>query len=126
MTVRTAVLVLLAAATAALGAPAAAQARSCTPPKYPGQGYFTTLQVTGTSCAGGRDLMRAHYRCRTKRGVKGRCARAGGYTCSETRRSIPTEFNARVSCRTGGRRVVFPYQQTTCAPGAGSARPCAA
>ena len=113
MTARSIVLALLAAAAAAIAAPAGAQARSCTPPKYPGQGYFTTLQVSGTSCTGGRDLMRAHYRCRIKRGVKGRCGSVGGYRCTETRRSIPTEFNARVSCRNGARHVVFTYQQNT-------------
>lgn len=114
-----------AAATLVLGAavavPAATgatghAARTCTPPKYPGQGYFTTLTVTRTGCATGRKVALGHYRCRLRNGGrKGYCrSRVSGFRCTEgARNAIPTEFNARVTCRKGTARVVFTYQQDT-------------
>jgi hypothetical protein len=107
---------LLAAvvASAASAAPVARAAKTCTPPKYPGQGYFTSLQVTGTSCTTGKKLALAYYRCRVKSGVKGRCTkRVLHYKCSEHRTSIPTEINARVTCKRGSAKVVHTYQQNT-------------
>lgn len=110
-----AVALLLAAvlAPAAHAAPAASAAKSCATPKYPGQGYFTSLKVKGTGCAKGRKVALAHHDCRTEDGPKGRCTRkVRRYRCSETRgAAIPTEYNARVTCRKGARRVVFTYQQ---------------
>jgi hypothetical protein len=105
--------VCLAAVAAA--APATASARSCTPPDYPGSGYFTSLKVSHVSCSTGRTVTLAHYRCRTENGRKGRCKRrVRGYRCSENRFStIPTEFNARVTCKRGARRVIYTYQQNT-------------
>jgi hypothetical protein len=95
-------------------APQAHAARSCTPPKYPGDGYFTSLLVTGTTCARGKEVALAYYRCRTKTGRRGRChRRVLRYTCREERTSIPTEINARVTCRRGGAKVVHTYQQNT-------------
>jgi hypothetical protein len=94
--------------------PAAASARSCSPPKYPGDGYFTSLSVTGTSCATGRSVALAHYRCRIKKGIRGRCTtRVLRFSCSERRTSIATQFEARVTCRRGGARVIHSYQQNT-------------
>jgi hypothetical protein len=110
----------LAAATAALCAigvtaagasPSAHASRSCSPPKYPGQGYFTSLQVAHTSCATGKKVTLAHYHCRVKHGRKGRCSSVLGYRCSETRRSIATEFTSRVTCKRGTRKVVYTYEQ---------------
>jgi hypothetical protein len=110
----------LAAATAALVAlgatvagasPAGHAARSCAPPKYPGQGYFTSLQVAHVSCATGKKVTLAHYRCRIKHGRKGHCGRVLHYRCTETRRSIPTEYTSRVTCKRGSRKVVYTYEQ---------------
>jgi hypothetical protein len=36
-----------------------------------------------------------------------------GYSCSERRNTIPTEIDARVTCRRGSKRVVYTYQQNT-------------
>jgi len=36
-----------------------------------------------------------------------------GNRCSEQRNSIPTEINARVTCRKGDAKVVYTYQQNT-------------
>jgi hypothetical protein len=90
------------------------RSRTCAAPKYPGSGYFTSLTVSGVSCATGRKVTLAYYRCRIRHGVKGRCtSRVLGYTCRETRYSIPTEFDARVICRQPGKKVVHTYQQFT-------------
>ncbi|MCW2966358.1 MAG: hypothetical protein JWM71_130, partial [Solirubrobacteraceae bacterium] len=94
-------------------APAAHAAATCSAPKYPGQGYFTSLKVAHVSCATGKKVTLAHYRCRTKHGIRGKCARVDGYKCSEHRNSIPTEFDSRVTCVSGSRRVVYTYQQNT-------------
>jgi hypothetical protein len=93
-------------------AAAARAARTCGPPEYPGSGYFTSLSVTRVTCATGRSLTLAHYRCRTRSGPGGRCTgRVRGYTCTERRTSIATEIDGRVTCRRAGRRVVYSYQQ---------------
>jgi hypothetical protein len=106
---------MLALAVCAISARAdsgALAARSCTAPDYPGSGYFTSLTVKRTTCAAGRKLARAYYRCRTETGPAGRCQRRVlGYTCSEQRNSIPTELDARVRCKRGAKRVTHTYQQ---------------
>jgi hypothetical protein len=109
-------LAVLLAATLAVAAtagahPTAHSARTCAPGKYPGQGYFQRLVVTHVSCATGKRVMRAHYRCRTRHGRKGRCASVLGYRCREVRNGISTEYNARVTCTRGSRKVVYYYQQ---------------
>ena len=108
------VVVALAVAAGASASPIASAAAACTPPKYPGSGYFTSLSVRHTSCATGRKVTLAYYHCRLRHGVKGRCtSRVLGYSCREKRQSIPTEIDARVTCTRGSRRVVHTYQQNT-------------
>ena len=112
---RTLAIVVLAGACLALGA-TQASAANCNPPTYrSGQGYFTSLKVTRTSCSTGSRVARAHYSCRTKNGKSGRCSRRVlNFRCSESRPSsqrTADEYNARVTCRRGSRRVVFTYQQ---------------
>jgi hypothetical protein len=97
----------------ALALPSSAQAATCTAPKYPGSGYFTSLKVSKVSCSTGRSVTLSHYRCRTRSGPKGRCGRASGYRCSERRTTISTEINGRVTCKRGSRSVVYTYQQNT-------------
>lgn len=105
---------LLAPTLSSASSSAAHAARTCSPPKYPGSGYFTSVTVRGVSCATGRKVVLAHYRCRTRSGRAGRCRRSVlRYRCSETRRTIATEINGRVSCRRGGRRFAYTYQQNT-------------
>jgi hypothetical protein len=105
------------AALPAMAAPAAHTAGSCAVPRYPGSGYFTSLRVSSTSCSTGRKVALAHYHCRRANGIRGRCHHAVlGYSCTEYRPTsgrIPTQYNARVTCKRGGRRVVFTYQQNT-------------
>jgi hypothetical protein len=109
-----AVALMAFAASAALAGTPTRTARSCTPPKYPGVGYFTTLTVKGTSCATGKKLVLAYYRCRIRNGKAGRChSTVLGYTCHEKRNTIPTEIDARVTCRRHTATVVHTYQQDT-------------
>ena len=114
MSIRHVIVLVVAAGALLLALPAAGQARSCSPPRYPGSGYFTSLKVTGTSCATGRKVTLAHYRCRIKNGVKGRCrSRVLRFRCTETRDAIRTQYNARVICKRGSAKVVYTYQQNT-------------
>jgi hypothetical protein len=95
------------------GAPAA-HAKTCSDGRLPnGNGYFTSLTVTKVSCATGKRLVLAYYKCRIKKGKKARCTdKVLGYSCKELKRTqIPTEINARVRCKLGARRVVHTYQQ---------------
>jgi hypothetical protein len=108
------VAVLTAVAIALLAAAPAAHARSCSDGRLPkGNGYFTSLTVTKVSCKTGKRVVLAYYKCRIKKGKKARCTdKVLGYSCKELKRTqIPTEINARVSCRRGARRVVHTYQQ---------------
>jgi hypothetical protein len=87
-------------------------AKACSSPAYPGAGYFTSLSVKRVTCATGRRVEMAHYRCRTKHGALGRChRRVLHYRCTETRERIPTETDGRVSCVKGRKRVTYTYQQ---------------
>jgi hypothetical protein len=89
--------------------------QTCNPPKYPGQGYFTgKIRVTNVGCAYGKRFVVAYYKCRTKNGKspKGRCtSKVLGFSCTERRETIPTEIDARVTCRRGTQRIVHTYQQ---------------
>jgi hypothetical protein len=112
LVIATAAAALLAiGATAANAGPSAQAARSCKAPSYPGQGYFTSLQVFHVSCATGKRVTLAHYHCRVKHGRKGRCGSVLHYRCSESRRTIPTEYTSRVTCKRGSRKVVYTYEQ---------------
>jgi hypothetical protein len=102
-----------AIALSAVGASPAA-AKTCGGlPDYPGQGYYLKLTVSGISCSGGKAVMKGHYRCRTKHGIKGKCPSFNGWSCSEKRRAISTEYSSKVTCRKSGRTVVYYYQQNT-------------
>lgn len=80
-----------------------------------GPTYVTSLNVTGVRCASGISVVRAFHTCRLANGVRGRCVRrVSGYSCSETRNGISTQFSARVTCRKGrSKKVVHTYTQFT-------------
>jgi len=110
---------------AGIAAPAsAASTKTCkaSSTKYPNKnpgGYFTSLKVKGVSCRSGAKLMVAYYKCRRKggQGLEGKCkqSRVNGLKCKESRprsgRIAGQEFNARVTCTKGSKRVVHTYQQ---------------
>jgi hypothetical protein len=115
---RVALALLLAATLFALltagGATAVAASNCGGLPDYPSSkgGYFQTLQVTQISCKTGKSLMRSHYTCRVKHGLKGHCTSVRGYRCTEKRGlAIPTEYSGRVTCKAGSKRFVYTYQQ---------------
>jgi hypothetical protein len=109
-----AVAVTLAGGSTASAQPVGRLARSCSVPKYPGLGYFTSLSVAGTSCSNGDKLAFAYYRCRLQHGKAGSChSTVLGFSCHEQRNSIPTEIDARVTCRRGSATVIHTYQQDT-------------
>lgn len=111
-TVAAAVPVVGGVATAGAAQPTATAAKSCgSLPKYPGVGYFTSLKVYGLSCSSGKKVMMAHYRCRVKHGKAGKCSSVSGYRCSEKRITGPTEYDSRVTCKKGSKKVVYTYQQ---------------
>ena len=112
-----AVVALLAVpATAAASQPSATASKSCGVSKKPralGPTYTLGLSVKGTSCANGRGFVKSYFKCRG--GGKGKCRRkVSGYSCSEKRsNAIRTQFDARVTCKKGGRRITHKYTQFT-------------
>jgi hypothetical protein len=111
----TAVLTATAAAGAGPTATAAAKCSLHGKDRDLGPTYVTSLSTTGVSCAKGESVVRSYYRCRVRNGgKKGRCtSRVQGFRCTETRESIPTQFDARVRCRNGEQRVDHTYTQFT-------------
>jgi hypothetical protein len=99
----------------AAGEPRAQASRTCDVGDGRGYGttYVTTLSVRGTSCRSGRKVVRAFHACRP--GKKGRCHHAVlGYSCSERRyNKISTQYDSKVSCSKGSRRVKHTYTQFT-------------
>jgi hypothetical protein len=115
---------LAIAGLAGASSPALAATKTCkaNKTKYPNAnpgGYFTSLKVTNVGCSTGAKLMVAYYKCRRKngQGIEGRCkqSKVNGLRCSESRpssgRVAGQEFNARVTCRSGSKKVVHTYQQ---------------
>lgn len=81
-----------------------------------GPTYTTSLSVTKVSCTAGKRFVRAYYRCRVANGGRdGRCRRrVSGYSCTERRSNrIRTQYDARVTCKSGSRRIVHTYTQFT-------------
>lgn len=99
--------------------PTAASAATCNvtnDSRKLGPTYTTKLTVTGTSCATGKRFVRSYYNCRIANGGRdGRCTRrVSGYTCREVRSNrIRTQYDARVTCRNGARRINHNYTQFT-------------
>jgi hypothetical protein len=106
---------LAVAQSGAAAAPIQRAVRSCAPPKYPGAGYFTgKIRATNVTCTYAKSFVLAYYKCRTHSGHNpaGRCrVKVKRFSCTETRNTIPTEIDARVTCRRGTQRIVHTYQQ---------------
>jgi hypothetical protein len=113
-----AVLVLGAHTVHAAPAPAAHAAATCDVKKDGrrlGATYVTALTATKVSCAKAKRLVKAFNTCRHAHGgVKGKCTSFSGYRCTEKRQSIPTELEAKASCRaSGGRALKIAYTEFT-------------
>ena len=104
---------------ALLVVPTAASAASCSvrgQERRLGPTYVTKLTVARVSSTAGKRLVRSYYTCRVANGGKdGRCRkRVSGYSCSERRTNvISTQYDSRVTCKNGSRRVVHDYTQFT-------------
>lgn len=112
------VLTLLVAAVAAVAVSPAAAATRCDVSKDGrrlGTTYVTRLTTTNLTCTKAKSVVKAYHRCRRANGgVKGHCtSRVQGFRCTETRQSIPTQFDARATCRDGSRVIRFTYEQFT-------------
>jgi hypothetical protein len=111
-------LAILPAGAQAASGPEAVAAKSCSlagKTRSLGPTYTTSLSVKRTSCAKGESLVKAYYNCRVRNGKKGRCvSKVSGYSCTETRtNAIPTQFDARVTCKKGKKTVKHSYTQFT-------------
>jgi hypothetical protein len=114
---RAIVLALALAGVAAVPATGSAAA-TCKTPTDDGWGptYVTSLTVTKASCATGKALVKAYYRCRVANGgADGTCRRRVlGFRCTEKRLgAIKTQFDAKVTCTKGSARVAQTYTQFT-------------
>jgi hypothetical protein len=113
---------LIVTAFAAQSAAAATNCKLTSSERYERTGkkgptYARSLRVSGgATCATGHKFIRSYYRCRiASGGKKARCTRRVlGYSCTEKRSNvIPTQFDARVTCRKGRARIVHEYTQLT-------------
>jgi hypothetical protein len=78
-----------------------------------GASYVTSLSVSGTSCSTGKSVVRAYHACRRAHGWKGKCGhKVNGYSCSrKIQASSSVQYDAKVTCKNGSRRVVHTYTQ---------------
>ena len=97
------------------GAQAAARCRlGAAEQRHLGATYVTSLSVSSTSCARGKDVVRAFHRCARRHGLRGRCTSPVlGYHCTERRSGIATQYTGKVTCSRGRARVVHTYTQFT-------------
>jgi hypothetical protein len=114
---------VVVAALAAFGAiagavsasPSAEASKSCSVGSGRGYGttYVTKLSVRHTTCARGKDVVRAFHACRP--GKAGHCHhRVLGYRCREHRyNKIPTQYDSNVTCTRGSKVVKHTYTQFT-------------
>jgi hypothetical protein len=77
-----------------------------------GTTYVLSISASGTSCRSARRVIRAFHACRP--GKSGRCGRAAGYRCSESRFNKSSQsYDSRVTCKRGGNTVKHTYTQFT-------------
>ena len=92
-----------AALAAAARSPQAHAAGSCRVGNYYGYGYsyLTSIRVTNASCRVGRTVAKRHGHIR-------------GWSCRRKKLdSSPVQYDARVTCHSGRRTVVWTYTQNT-------------
>jgi hypothetical protein len=113
-----AVAVVLVACAGAQASPTASVAATCDLSKDGrklGATYVTSLSATKVTCTKAKSLVKSFNKCRRAHGgADGKCSSFSGYTCSESRKAIPTQFSAKVTCKaSGARRLTFAYTQFT-------------
>lgn len=87
---------------AASAGPVAGAARSCGYSRHLGYSYVTSIHVRHVSCRTGKRVVRRYHDHH----------RVSGYHCHRhVLDSSPFQYDARVTCRGGSRRVIFTYTQ---------------
>jgi hypothetical protein len=83
--------------------------------RHSGPTYLLKLSVFRTRCKNGKKVVKGYYKCRKNNGGRrGHCKkRVFGYKCSEKRfNELPkTQFDARVTCKKGRRKIKHTYEQ---------------
>ena len=103
---------------ASASGPVAAAAKTChlslTQQRHAGATYLVQLNVSGgVSCSSGLTLEKAWQSCRRSTSGHTTCKRSvSGYRCSQkVLDSSKTQYDAKVSCAQGSRKVTFIYTQ---------------
>lgn len=80
-----------------------------------GASYVLKITARKTSCGKAKKVVRRFQSCRLKHGAAGHCGRrVKGYKCSEHRfNKLSTQYDSRVKCRKGSKRVKHTYSQFT-------------
>src|SRR4051812_1420128 len=107
------------AASASASVPVATASKTCklslTQQRHAGATYLVQLSVSGVSCATGLKVEKAWQSCRHSTAGHKTCKkRVLGYSCKQTvLDSSKTQYDAKVSCKSGSRVVKFVYTQNT-------------
>lgn len=77
-----------------------------------GATYVTSVSAKGTSCRKAKRVVKAYHSCR---GSKTTCSKkVKGYSCSQKKLATsPIQYEARVTCSDGGKKVTHTYSQNT-------------
>jgi hypothetical protein len=113
--------VAIAAIPAGAGASSGASSKSSCSLSYDesthlGTSYVTSLKVRNTSCGKGEKVVKDFHKCRKANGgADGHCkSKVDGYKCKEgDRESTPAQYNAKVVCKNGEKKIVHTYTQQT-------------
>jgi hypothetical protein len=118
--VAAAIAALAAAVLLGLGAQSAGAASSCHLSSYEqrhlGTNYVLNVKVKKVGCAKAKKVVKAYHACRHTHGKAGKCTKkvAGGWRCSDKRFDvIPTQYDAKATCKKGTARIFSTYTQFT-------------
>jgi hypothetical protein len=108
-------LLALALPLAAQAAPTAQASKSCNisgKQRDLGATYVTSLSAKRTSCGKAEGLVKAYHACR---GSGKKCGRkVNGYKCRQKiLAESPVQYDAKVTCKNGGKVVKHVYTQNT-------------
>jgi uncharacterized ParB-like nuclease family protein len=104
---------------ASAAGPAATASKTCkltiSQQRNAGATYLVSLNVTGVTCQTGLKVEKAFQSCRRSTAGHRTCRkRVLGYSCKQTViDSVKTQYDAKVTCKSGTRTVKFTYTQNT-------------
>jgi len=118
--VAAAIAALAAAVLLGFGAQTAGAASSCHLSSYEqrhlGTNYVLNVKVKKVGCAKAKKVVKAYHGCRHAHGKAGKCTKkvSGGWRCSDKRFDvIPTQYDAKTTCKKGTARIFSTYTQFT-------------